>query len=157
MFIPNPLPPGPYYAYVFKVRGRSRFKIGFSTKPHRRIRDVQIRRLRLTEYCKWQFDNYFAALYVEQQIIAYLKRFEFASLWGSDDWFDIDEPTMKVVIEIATDLAKQIKSWEQANWELDCMPRPGTPYHERMIADIEEQTRQARAHREARRAARRAA
>lgn len=135
MYIPNPLPRGPYYTYVFKVRDKAQFKIGFSTNPHARLKGMQSRRLRLTEFRRWEFQNYFAALYLEQQIIAYLKRFEFMPMGIYDDWYEIDEEVMKVVVEIATDLAKRIHGWEHANWDLDCVPLKGTPYYDRWIMD----------------------
>jgi hypothetical protein len=138
MFIPNPLPQGPHYTYVFKVAEKSYFKIGLTRDPVSRRKAIQTRRLRLAEYARWRFDNYFAALYVEQQIISYLKRFGFAPSGLSDDWFEIDETTMKVVIEVVNELAEHIKSWEKTNWELDCIPKAGTPYHVRLTTDIQE-------------------
>jgi hypothetical protein len=121
MWIPNPIPAGTWCTYVFAERDRPYFKIGLSRKPQSRRKQVSSRKLRPRHYRAWEFDSYFAALYVEQAIIGLLKDFEFQRV-SSDDWFEVDEPTMKVVTEIADDLATKIRYWEFSNVGMFCVP-----------------------------------
>ena len=148
MRIPNPIPEGPHYAYVFKVKDRPEFKVGFSSNPTKRRSSLSRRSARLIEYKIWEFEHYFAALHIEQLLISYLKRFGLTSLQDWHDWFHIDEPAMAAAVSVVDELAQRITGWEEANWQLSCLPVKGTPYREHLERVVwPEEKRQAAARR----------
>ena len=56
--------------------------------------------------------DFFTALYVEQKIIQLLENHGYKRV-TSDDWFEIDEDAIKVLIKITKELKFHIKKWER--------------------------------------------
>lgn len=96
MYIPNPLPTGSVFVYLIRDKKREWFKVGWSERPKRRSSEVGGK-----VYHQWEFIQFFTALYVEQTLIQLLQNHGYKRL-SSDDWFEIDEDAVKVVMQTAT-------------------------------------------------------
>jgi hypothetical protein len=114
MRIPNPLPSSVSVYIMSEDSPRGRvlnrfFKIGLSTKPKIRASNVGGK-----VYWRREFPHYFTALYVEQTMIQLVETSGYRRI-TSDDWFEIDEDAVKVVIEITKELISQLSKWEWNN------------------------------------------
>jgi hypothetical protein len=118
--------PGLHDVYIARDKVKMWFKIGMTGN------DLENRRKAICrhEYDRrsydkidildsWQFQDFFAALYLERATIALIKRFGFKQV-RPQDWFEIDKPTMDVFRSTIYDIAYDIREWEKDNFGLEC-------------------------------------
>lgn len=121
MYIPSPVPKGAHTAYILRDEVTPRFKFGMSANPEIRRKkicnEIYGRRShkKIRTFYSWTCQSYFAALFLEQTAISIVTRFGFEPV-RSPDWFEIDSPTMLVVIGIIDELAGSIRTWEAENY-----------------------------------------
>jgi hypothetical protein len=134
MYAPHQVPEGPHYVYILHDQTRSWFKIG-------ETRDVEDRRKivtwqvlggnslhRLKVYRTWIFQNYYAAIHVEQAAMGLMKNIGLSPV-RRPDWFELDCTTMDAAIVSIDELAKSIDFWEKRNASLECSAcDEGEPY-----------------------------
>jgi len=99
-------------ASTYIIRDRrwpERFKLGFSHDPIRRASGVGGK-----VYHRWEFLDVPTALYVEQTMIGLLENYDYKRI-TSDGWFEIDENSIKVLIEIMKGFISQLKKWQYIN------------------------------------------
>ncbi len=118
MFLPGSVPKGPHHFYIFQHKTKPWFKFGESRDPDGRRRNLG-RSLRSREYRRWTFVNYYGCFYVEQTAIGLIKNLDFVQV-RSQDWFELDPPTMDAIIVSIDELATSIIEWEELNTSTEC-------------------------------------
>lgn len=109
-----------HHVYVIHDEKNGLFKIGLTHDLDGRLSSLGPRRLRLKIYKSWTDYEVFIAKFIEDAAIALITDWGFKKV-RADDWFEIDEPTMKAVIETISDLTKAIRRWEFCNRVEECL------------------------------------
>jgi hypothetical protein len=95
-----------YDVYVVRSGERDAFKFGVSANMDGRLISLGARR---KLYHRWPDNPAWTALFLEDSAIELAKAWEFERY--PDDWFEIDEASVKVIIECISELRSAVMKW----------------------------------------------
>lgn len=74
---------------------------------------------KIKTYRAWEFKNYYGAFFVEQAAIGLMISLGLNPV-RAEDWFEIDQATMEIVVDTVDRLAKPIIAWEHIDGSNEC-------------------------------------